>query len=34
MAIPIEGTTVLQPKTLASILTQAGLTEDGLREML
>lgn len=34
VTVPVHGTTVLQPKTLASILEQAGLTEDELRGML
>jgi predicted RNA binding protein YcfA (HicA-like mRNA interferase family) len=34
VTIPIHGTTILLPKTLKSILIQAGLTEDELREML
>ena len=34
VTVPVHGTRVLQPKTLASILEQAEVTEDELREML
>lgn len=34
VTVPVHGTTILQPKTIASILAQAELTEDQLREML
>jgi predicted RNA binding protein YcfA (HicA-like mRNA interferase family) len=34
VTIPVHGTTILLPKTLKSILEQAGITEDELREML
>ena len=34
VTIPVHGTTILLPKTLKSILVQAGITEDELREFL
>jgi len=34
VTIPAHGTTILLPKTLKSILDQAGITEDELRELL
>ena len=34
VTIPIHGTTILLPKTLKSILAQAEITEDELRELL
>ena len=34
VTIPIHGTIILLPKTLKSILAQAGMTEDQLRELL
>jgi predicted RNA binding protein YcfA (HicA-like mRNA interferase family) len=34
VTIPIHATTILLPKTLKSILTQAAITEDEFRELL
>jgi predicted RNA binding protein YcfA (HicA-like mRNA interferase family) len=34
VTVPVHGTTILEPKTLASILEQADLTDDELRELL
>ena len=34
VTIPIHGTTILLPKTLKSILVQAAISEDELRELL
>jgi predicted RNA binding protein YcfA (HicA-like mRNA interferase family) len=34
VTVPVHGTEVLLPKTLKSVLAQAGLTEDELREEL
>ena len=34
VTVSVHGTAPLKPKTLKSVLTQAGLTEDELREVL
>ena len=34
VTVPVHGTQTLKPKTLKTILAQAGLTEDELREAL
>jgi predicted RNA binding protein YcfA (HicA-like mRNA interferase family) len=34
VTVPVHGTTILAPKTLAAILTQAGLSEEELRALL
>lgn len=34
VTVPVHGTAILPPKTLASVLGQADLTEDELREAL